>query len=251
MKATLVQTDIVWGNPAQNRQHIAALLDKAGQADLYVLPEMFSTGFMTHPNDGIKADPTSLEWMQQQAVTRHSALAGSLITEDGGKLYNRFFFVYPDGSVKQYDKRHLFKYGGEDQVFSPGHERVIVDYAGFRILLQVCYDLRFPVFSRNQHDYDLAVYVANWPTARMKAWTTLLHARAIENQCYVIGVNRVGKAPYATYSGGSEIIDALGHTLATCGQGEAAVASAELRLAPLEAYRREFPVLEDADTFNI
>jgi predicted amidohydrolase len=251
MKATLLQTDIVWGEPMQNRQHISQLLDEAGQSDLYVLPEMFSTGFMTHPKDGISADDTTLAWMQQQATDRHCALAGSLITDDGGKLYNRFYFVYPDGSVRHYDKRHLFIYGGEDRVFTPGEQRVVVRYAGFRILLQVCYDLRFPVFSRNKGDYDLAIYVANWPTSRLEAWTTLLHARAIENQCYVIGVNRVGQTAYANYSGGSEVVDAFGHTLATCGTGQEAMATAELHMGALEAYRREFPVLNDTDGFSL
>lgn len=247
MKATLLQTDIAWGKPAQNRECIANLLDQAGQADLYVLPEMFSTGFITQPTEGIQADHSTLDWMKAQAVARRCALAGSLITEDGGRLYNRFYFVYPNGNEKHYDKHHLFIYGGEDRMFSAGNERVVVCYAGFRILLQVCYDLRFPVFSRNRNDYDLAIYVANWPQARIDAWTTLLHARAIENQCYVIGVNRVGSSPYAHYNGASEMVDAFGHTLAACRPNEEDWASAELKMGPLEAFRREFPVLDDAD----
>lgn len=247
MKITLFQTDIAWAQPTANHKTIAALLDANAGADLYVLPEMFSTGFATAPRGIAEANGQSLAWMQGEARKRGCALAGSVATEEQGRYYNRFYFVFPDGSERHYDKRHLFTYGGEDRQFTAGRERVVVEYAGFRILLQVCYDLRFPVFSRNRKDYDLALYVASWPTARLSAWTTLLHARAIENQCYVAGVNRTGDDPACSYSGGTELIDPYGNTIAACRHGQVDVVTTDLGIEPLKAFRSKFPVLDDAD----
>lgn len=248
IKVTLLQTDIVWADPEANLRAAEALLDEHRGADLYVLPEMFSTGFATQPEGIAETRLTSLRWMQAQAQARRCALCGSVATEEGGRYYNRFYFVYPDGSETHYDKHHLFTYGGEHLHFEAGHERVVVTYRGVRILLQVCYDLRFPVFSRNRGDYDMAIYVASWPTVRLHAWTTLLHARAIENQCYVIGVDRTGNDPACSYSGGSEAIDPWGQTLVACQRDRVDAVTAEVDMDRLAEFRRQFPVLADADS---
>lgn len=206
MNITILQTDILWAQPEANRQRISQLIEHLGPTDLIVLPEMFSTGFATQPEGIAEADGGSLRWMAAMAASTQAALAGSIAIREGERYYNRFYFVKPDGELAFYDKRHLFTYGGEDKAFTPGRDRVVVEWRGVRILLQVCYDLRFPVFSRNHDDYDLVLYVANWPEGRRQAWDLLLRARAIENQCYVVGVNRVGKAQ-VNYNGGSAIVD--------------------------------------------
>ena len=171
--------------------------------------------------------------------------------EDGGRYYNRLCFVHPDGRVETYDKRHLFTYSGEHRHYTHGTRRVVVNFRGVRILLQVCYDLRFPVWSRNRGDYDVALYVASWPVGRIEAWSALLRARAIENQCYVVGVNRVGRDPVAEYSGASVVIDPYGRTVATCEDHHISAAEAVLDLERLAAFRRKFPVLEDGDAFEL
>lgn len=253
MKISIIQSDIIWASPEENRQHLEEKLSSSPLADLYVFPEMFSTGFCTEPHK-IAEEATeagSLEWMQETARKRQCALAGSVATHADGKYYNRFYFVYPDGHYCFYDKKHLFTYGGEHHTFTPGTERVIVEYQGVRILLQVCYDLRFPVWARNRKDYDLILYVASWPESRIEAWTTLLHARAIENQCYVAGVNRVGSDPSCQYCGGSVLIDPYGKDLAACRNNQEDVVSALIDLEELNRFREKFPVQNDADPFQI
>ena len=252
MKVTILQCDVEWANPALNVQKADEAIDRHPEADLYVLPEMFSTGFCTHP-EGIaeKEDSHTLQWMKHKAAETGAAIAGSIAVEKEGKFYNRFYFVKPDGSTAHYDKRHLFTYGGEQKHYTAGTERVIVEWKGVRILLQVCYDLRFPVWSRNRGDYDMILYVASWPTTRVAVWSALLVARAIENQCYVAGVNRVGSDPVCGYSGASVIIDPYGRTLAACTPDEACEASAEVNMEKLEAFRQKFPVGEDADAFEL
>ena len=173
MKVIILQTDICWADPEENLKRADKMMDACLGADLYVLPEMFSTGFCTRP-EGV-AEPAghgSLEWMKRKAAAGNCAVAGSIATEDGGKYYNRFYFVCPDGTVTWYDKKHLFTYGGEHKRYTPGNERVIVAFRGVRFLLQVCYDLRFPVWSRNRKDYDAILYVASWPAPRVDAWKT-------------------------------------------------------------------------------
>ena len=251
MKVTILQTDIVWANQQENIKNATCLLDQNRGADLYVLPEMFSTGFATRPAGIAESDGFSINWMKAMAQRQGCAIAGSVAIEESGRYYNRFYFVFPDGRVLHYDKRHLFTHGGEHKHFTAGQERVIVEYQGFRILLQVCYDLRFPVFSRNRKDYDMVIYVANWPTVRLKAWTALLHARAIENQCYTIGVNRTGDDPSCHYSGGSEIIAPWGETIAACEQNTVGTAMAEFGIESLLDFRQQFPVLEDGDSFSL
>ena len=164
MKIIILQTDIQWANPEANRKRAEVMMDAQRGADLYVLPEMFSTGFCTQPEGIAEAEGISLQWMLYQAKERDCAIAGSVATEENGKYYNRFYFVTPDGQVRWYNKKHLFTYGGEDKHYTPGNERVVVGFRGVRFLLEVCYDLRFPVWSRNRGDYDAILYVASWPT---------------------------------------------------------------------------------------
>ena len=253
MKISIIQSDIIWANPEENRRRLEEKISSLPHADLYIFPEMFSTGFCTEPQKiAEEADqPGSLEWMQASAQKMQCALAGSVATRSEGKYYNRFYFVYPDGHYYAYDKKHLFTYGGEHLTFTPGQERIIVDYKGVRILLQICYDLRFPIWARNQKDYDMILYVASWPESRIEAWNTLLHARAIENQCYVAGVNRVGTDPSCKYCGGSVLIDPYGKTIASCKPNEEEVVSTLIDLEELEQFRKKFPVLNDADPFTI
>ena len=216
---------------------------------LIVLPEMFSTGFITMPAGEAENDGSSLGWMKAISKKYGCAVAGSVATEDGGLFYNRFYFVKPDGTFVKYDKRHLFSFAGEDRRFTAGSEKVITEYNGVRFFLQICYDLRFPCFSRNilPNPYDAVIYVASWPSPRIGAWDTLLKARAIENQCYAIGVNRVGKDPSCQYNGHSSIVDPYGNVAAICMEGAEGIMSADLDLDSLQAFRDKFPVLKDAD----
>ncbi|MBE6239334.1 MAG: amidohydrolase [Bacteroidales bacterium] len=248
MKISILQLDLVWENPQENLRKADAAIASAPGADLYVLPEMFPTGFCTVP-DGV-AEPEGglvLQWMKDKAAGTDAALAGSVAVRDEGRYYNRFYFVTPDGSVTWYDKKHLFTYGGEHKYFTAGDKRVVLEFRGVRIMLLVCYDLRFPIWSRNHGDYDMILYVASWPVTRMNAWKSLLVARAIENQCYVAGVNRVGTDPSNEYGGGSMVIDPYGKMIASCEDGVECSASAEIDIPMLEAFREKFPVLNDSD----
>ena len=252
MKINLIQTDIVWGDPQANCAHLDKLLAGAEPAELYVLPEMFSTGFATLPNATVEHEPSAgLAWMQRKAAELHAAIAGSIALEVGEKCVNRFYFVRPDGTYEQYDKRHLFGYGGEGERFQAGQERVIVKYLGVRFLLAVCYDLRFPVWLRSRDDYDVMLLVASWPDVRRFAWDTLARARAIENACYVAAVNRVGTDPACTYNGGTAWIGPYGETLAEAADGRESVVSGEIDLARIATYHTRFPVLSDADSFEL
>ena len=248
MKVTILQRNIEWANPVLNVQRAEEAIDRNAGADLYVLPEMFSTGFCTQPESIAEScDSDTLKWMKLKAAEIDAAIAGSVAVEQEGKYYNRFYFVKPDGSVTYYDKKHLFTYGGEHLRFTAGDERVVVEWRGVRILLEVCYDLRFPIWARNRGDYDMILYVASWPTPRVAAWSSLLVARAIENQCYVAGINRVGTDPACEYCGGSVIIDPYGRTIASCADNTECEATAEVDMVALEAFREKFPVLKDAD----
>lgn len=256
MKVTLVQMDIVWGNIAANCEVASRLIDNTPGSDLYVLPEMWSTGFATEP-DGIADDSLqSLKWMQQKANAINAAVCGSVATKaEDGTFRNRFYFVKPQASqadvepqvTEFYDKHHLFTYGNEHHRYTAGQERVIVEWRGVRFLLQVCYDLRFPCFARNNGTaYDCAIYVASWPTSRIDPWRALLKARAIENQCYVLGVDRIGTDPACSYCGGTEIVDAYGRVEA-CPDDQQCTLTCTLDMDALEAFRKKFPVLNDAD----
>lgn len=252
MTISLLQQDLVWSNPIVNHKSVEIAILSAGKSDLYVLPEMWSTGFASEPEKIAEKEESSLSFMKEMANRMNAAIAGSIATEKDGKFYNRFYFVKPgDEDSAYYDKCHLFTYSGEHSRYTAGTERVIVEWRGVRFLLQVCYDLRFPIFSRNAVDgpnaYDVALYVASWPATRRGPWDALLRARAIENQCYVCGVNRVGNDPSCHYNGGTVIIDAYGKTIAACPDDEVSVIAAEIDMERLSSFRKKFPVLSDRD----
>ena len=266
MKVTILQTDIKWADPDANEKALESALLSSEKSDLYVLPEMWNTGFLAvnneNENQNEKLSPFTFHLspftLQELARRFDAAIAGSMDVEEDGKRYNRFYFVTPT-DVYTYDKRHLFSYAGEDKNFTAGKERTIVEWRGVKFLLQVCYDLRFPCFSRNNLKletrnqkpqgslYDAIIYVANWPASRRRVWDVLLQARALENQCFVVGVNRVGDDPVCHYDGGSAIIDAKGKILAQVPDNTAATATAILDMESLNAFREKFPVLQDAD----
>lgn len=249
------QGPTLWQDPAGNRQQFgelfAAQLPKA-EVELVVLPEMFSTGFsmasaqLAEPMSG----PT-VEWMREQAQRWQVHLCGSLIVVEQEQFYNRLLWVAPNGEVQHYDKRHRFRMAGEHHHFAAGNERVILTLGDWRILASVCYDLRFPVWLRNRDDYDLLLCVANWPAARQQAWATLLDARAVENQCYALGVNIVGTDGNGlAYAGGSALVDANAQRLVDCGDG-VGFYMATLGREALLAQREAFPVWQDADEFEL
>jgi predicted amidohydrolase len=252
LRVTLVQHPLAWENPEDNRQQFEGLLaDAAPATDLILLPEMFTTGFsMNALANAESADGPTGDWMQALAATHDCAVAGSVAVQVDGAVYNRLLFATPE-AVSHYDKRHLFRMAGEHKRYAAGSERVIVEWRGWRILLQVCYDLRFPVFSRNRNDYDLLFYVANWPSPRAHHWRTLLQARAIENLACVVGVNRIGSdANGLDYAGDSLAIDARGTLLADLADRDT-VETVTFAGAELVAYREAFPAHLDADDFSL
>lgn len=256
MKTTILQQDIIWANPEANCTAARHSIEAHAGSDLYVLPEMYSTGFATRPEGIAEEKGFSLNWMKQTAHDTGAAICGSVATKEGDHYYNRFYFVEPSGKVTSYDKRHLFTFGGEDKTFTAGRERPIITYSGFRILPEVCYDLRFPVWARNGHygsdsHFHLIIYVASWPEVRQQAWDSLLRARAIENQCFVVGVNRVGRDPGNVYAGGSVILDPWGKTLASCDSHKVSAATADLDMTSLTSFQVSFPVLNDRDDFSL
>ena len=254
MKVTIIQLDIEWGNPVVNIKRAERLMAKEPDSDLYVLPEMWSTGFATEPT-GIVEDETSsisLEWMKKTASDHHCAICGSLAIYVDGTYRNRHYFVNGQtGAVAYYDKHHLFRYGGEDQYYQSGEEHTIVEYMGFRFLLLTCYDLRFPVWSRyaNSLDYHAIIAVANWPESRQNAWQILTRARAIENQAFLIGCNRVGDDKYSHYKGQSAIISPIGKALVNCRPDIEESVSFKLDIETLYHQRKKFRVLEDRDIY--
>ena len=253
LAAALVQAELRWQAPEANRDHLADLMDRAPEADLYVLPETFTTGFLGDANG--QAEPfegPTLDWMRTQAQGRSAAVAGSFaLTDESGRRRNRLVCMRPDGDFAWYDKRHLFGYGGEDQRYSAGNSPTVVEWRGWRIDLQICYDLRFPVWCRNTRDYDLQLFVANWPTPRVEAWRLLLRARAVENQAFVIGVNRTGQDGYGVaYPGRSSAWDGGGECLAELGSDES-VAVVTLDREALQDLRKKLPFLRDGDRFRI
>jgi predicted amidohydrolase len=253
LRVTLVQADLAWQDPAANRHRLAAhFRGLVGHTDLVVLPEMFSTGFsMAAAELAEDMDGPTIDWMREEAAALGCVIAGSLIVRDGGHCYNRLVWARPDGSVEHYDKRHLFRLAGEQEHYAAGSRRLVVTLKGWRVCPMVCYDLRFPVWSRSRGDYDLLLYVANWPQRRALAWSTLLRARAIENQSYVVGVNRIGKdGNGTTYAGDSVALDFLGQPLSSEGGGDR-VETAVLDLESLRAYRESFPAHLDADRFEL
>lgn len=246
MKIIGLNQNIIWKDKQANFSLIEDKF-KNVQADLFLLPEMFSTGFYMKPDEVADQQEESLSWMISFAKSKNAAIAGSVSVKEKAKFFNRFYFVKPDGTFHFYDKKHLFTYSGEDKVYTAGNQRVIVDYLGFRILLQVCFDARFPVFARNKNDYDIILFVANWPETRVLAWETLTRARAIENQAYVFALNRIGTdGNNLNYKESSHCFFADGTEIATKNED---LVSAELNLENLHNFRKDFPFLEDADDF--
>jgi len=253
MKVAFIQTTLAWENPTENRSHFAKkIMNFKEDVDLIVLPELFTTGFTMNAKavaETMQGD--TIAWLQQLAKSKNCAITGSLAITENGNFYNRLVFVFPSGELHTYDKRHLFRLAGEDKVYTPGKDRLIIDYKGFKICPLICYDLRFPVFSRNTEKYDLLLYVANWPSARIAAWDALLKARAIENCCYVIGVNRLGvDANQLDYLGHSQVIDYVG-TLLHDSASKAEVAVVELGKKELLEFRTRFAFLDDQDVFTV
>lgn len=255
LRVTLVQAPLSWEDCEGNLKYFSATLKKIrkGSTHLILLPEMFNTGFTM--NTGSCAETMSGEtvrWMQSQAVSKNAAICGSLIIKSGSKFFNRLVWAQPDGKLFHYDKRHLFRMANEHRYFSSGDKKLIVEWKGWKICPMVCYDLRFPVWSRGVKAYDLLLYVANWPERRRFAWKHLLIARAIENQCYVAGLNRVGTdGKQISYSGDSVILNALGEEISNIKQVKASVQTITLKYEKLNAFRKAFPVHMDADEFRI
>lgn len=260
---TLIQTSLQWENKEANLAHFGSLIRGiTGKTEVVVLPEMFSTGFSMRPEALAETmEGETVTWMKALAAEKRIILTGSLIIQEGDDYFNRLIWMLPTGQYGYYDKRHLFGYAGEDDHYSPGHKRFIASVKRWKILLLVCYDLRFPVWSRQQGEmteegaraaeYDLIIYVANWPERRNHAWKTLLQARAIENQCYVVGVNRVGKDGQDIYhSGDSMVVDPMGEVLDTHAHGEW-IHTVTLQNEQLDSIRTKLPFLKDADDFLI
>ena len=213
MKVALIQSSLFWENPIANRNHFGEKINAIfEEVDLIVLPEMFATGFTMNPEIVSETmEGETIQWMQSFAKAKNSAITGSIVIKENDNFYNRLVFVFPSGEIEFYDKRHLFTLAGEDKIYTAGHNKLIVEYKGWKICPLICYDLRFPVFSRNTENYDLLIYVANWPKTRINAWDALLKARAIENMSYTIGVNRIGEDDNGFhYNGHSQVVDFFG-----------------------------------------
>ena len=265
IRCALVQADTRWADVAANRENLVRLMDSAPGCDLYVLPETCTTGFLGDQDGdqdgnqagdqeavGERADGGDVQWLEHQARARAGAIACSVVVEERGRVFNRFVLARPEGESAFYDKRHLFGFGGEGRRYTAGDKRVRAELAGRRLDLQVCYDLRFPVWCRNDNAFDLQIFVANWPKPRAEAWRTLLKARAIENQAMVIGLNRVGvDGKGVEYPGSSGAWDALGEPLAGPLDDCEQVATFELDFATQDELRKKFPFLPDRDRFSI
>ncbi len=248
----ILQSDLEWENPQTNLAYFEQqVISLDEQIDLALLPETYSTGFTMRVKEFADRDEEVLGWMKRVASGNGVHLAGSCIVMENDHYYNRLYCVSPDGGYVYYDKRHLFRMGREQEYFSPGNQRVIVRIGKFRVLLQICYDLRFPVFARNRGDYDAILYVANWPAVRNEVWDILLRARAIENQAYVIGVNRTGKdGEGMDHLGGSCLIDPKGNVKARLDDQPGLLLSS-MNYSKLESFRKDFPAAKDADDFKL
>lgn len=249
----LLQCDLHWQDSRKNRIQIQEYLKQVNGADIIVLPEMFNTGFSVraiHLSETMEGE--TLAWMKSISRKKNAVLCGSIMVKDGDAVYNRFLWAEPTGRVLHYDKRHLFNLIGEGEYFTAGTERLIVDYQGWKICPLICYDLRFPVFSRNDVDYDLLLYVANWPEKRIAAWDVLLKARAIENQAYVVGLNRVGlDGNDINYTGHSQVVDAEGSLISMTPENEIGLVELTLSKEHLYSIREKLPFLKDRDAFEM
>lgn len=262
LRSTLVQCDLRWEDPAENCTRIDLMLGdlSSEKTDLIVLPEMFATGFTMNSREMAQPYEESkvARWMRDQAIKRGCVITGSVAVKQSEQYFNRMIWATPEGEITFYDKRHLFRMAGEHTRYAMGQNRVVVELKGFRILLSVCYDLRFPVWLRQQpsanepFEYDLLLCVANWPAPRAHPWRILLQARAVENLCYVIGVNRVGDdAKGNSYSGDSMLVDYQGVPVCDYPKGQAFIETCELSLTDLKSFRESFPAWQDADCFSV
>jgi len=253
LRITLIQTELAWHDPAANRRMLDdKLRPLAGLTDLIVLPEMFTTGFTMQTDQAAEvANGPTIDWLRDTALSLNAVVTGSIATRDGDKHFNRLTWMRPDGTSASYDKRHLFRMAREHEHYAAGTQRLIVELQGWRICPLICYDLRFPVWSRNRNDYDVSIFVANWPARRRYAWQTLLKARAIENLSYCVGVNRVGAdGGGVDHTGDSMALDFLGQPLLS-GSEQAFVATVNLSRAALDEHRTRFPAHLDADEFDL
>lgn len=251
MKLALIQSSLFWENPVANRNHFEEKINAISESiDLIVLPEMFSTGFTMNPKDVAETmEGETITWLIHLAEAKNTAITGSLVIRENNNFYNRLVFVFPSGEIQFYDKRHLFTLAGEDEIYTAGHNKLIIEYKGWKICPLICYDLRFPVFARNVEEYDVLIYVANWPETRITAWDALLKARAIENMCYTIGVNRIGKDDNNfNHNGHSQAIDFLGNYILKP-EVTKGVFIVELNKEELILARKKFNFLNDRDSF--
>ena len=261
LRITTIQADLKWENKRANLEMFSEKIAGSEKSEIVVLPEMFSTGFSMNPEKfAERMDGETVAWMRDTAFENRKIITGSLMIEENGKFFNRLIWMLPNGNYGYYNKRHLFAYAQENNHYSPGDSRLIASVNSWKINLLVCYDLRFPVWSRQQikkvnegevkPEYDVLIYVANWPSKRIYAWKSLLVARAIENQCYVVGVNRIGSdGNNIDYAGESMIIDPLGETLYQAGDKEN-IHTSLLEKEMLENTRNKFPFWKDADPFS-
>ncbi|MEO2268967.1 amidohydrolase [Pseudoalteromonas sp. YIC-656] len=252
LTVALVQHDIIWLDAEANLKRLEDTLDDLSPVDLILLSETFATGFAVDSQDVTNSAQYIVQWLVAQAKSRNVVMAASVLVEQQQKRFNRLYWVSPNGDIQYYDKRHLFCLGQEGQHIQAGEKRVLFELNGFRILPQICYDLRFPVFARNRNDYDVMINIANWPAARRDAWDTLLKARAIENQSYVLGVNRVGKDGHnIAHNGGTAAYRFDGKTLASAQDDHCETLVVTLHKANLDAYRQAFPAWQDSDPFTL
>lgn len=251
LKVSTIQAALTWEDHKANLNNFDRLISSLGKgSDIIVLPEMFSTAYTMKPHKVAQFADQTIEWMRNKAASLESVITGSIVAQDNNQYFNRLIWMPPSGKWGMYDKRHLFGMAGEDKVYTPGTSRTIFEYKGWRILPLICYDLRFPVWSRYQEDYDMLIYVANWPVARVAAWKTLLQARAIENQCYTVGVNRVGEDQNNfRYSGSSCVIDYSGEPIYMASNQEQCAVSV-LEKEKQDRFRAKLPFLNDRDPFK-
>jgi omega-amidase len=251
MKIVLIQSSLFWENPEKNRNAFGGKINDITDAiDLIVLPEMFTTGFTMAPNAVAETmQGETITWLKSLAKAKKCAITGSLIITENGNFYNRLVFVFPSGEVQFYDKKHLFTLAGEDKVYAAGNKKIIIEYLGWKICPLICYDLRFPVFARNIEEYDLLIYVASWPKTRINAWDALLKARAIENMCYAIGVNRIGEDNNGyQYNGHSQAVDFLGSHIIEPQENDQ-IFILELNKTEMLETRKKLDFLSDQDSF--
>ncbi|MBF6609360.1 MAG: amidohydrolase [Flavobacterium sp.] len=252
LNIALIQGPLLWHDAAANRAYFEERIRATNEVDLFVLPEMFTTGFTMEPSVVAEnMEGATVEWMRNMAMELRCAITGSVVIGESGQFYNRLIFAAPDGSIQTYDKRHLFSLAHEDQYYKAGQDKLIVEYRGWRLCPLVCYDLRFPVFARNANDYDVLLFVANWPEQRIDAWDKLLVARAIENMAYVVATNRTGLDVNGhNYPGHSQVVNELGQYIIEPGWTEG-VLTATLSYDKLQNIRKKFGFLDDRDNFTV